>query len=389
MLEGENIICFSSVDWGHVPTSKKHIMTILARRNRVLYVETMSSRMPSLKRIHLKRAAERIINWIRGIKEVSKSPSGELFVYSPIIFFPYWRPMKKVNQLIFTSVFRRLVRTLRLENPILWFYIPLPINFFGRLGEKAIIYHCVDEWSTYPGGKNEALQVLEEELLRKADSVFCASKPLLERKRMFNVHTYYLPHGADFQPFRKLPEDVPLPPDIASIKRPILGMVGGIASWIDWELLKYTAEIHPEWSIVLIGPISYNADLTKADKVSNIHILGLRSYESLPNYYRAIDVCIIAFILNEHIRYCQPTRIYEHLAAGKPVVSTDFPAVREVAPEMAKVAQNRGGFVELISRALKEDDRTSVMKRKEIARQNNWRQRVETMSNLIKQTISV
>ncbi|MCK5578566.1 MAG: glycosyltransferase [Planctomycetes bacterium] len=383
MLENENIIVFSSVDWGHVPTSKKFISSILSRTNKVLYVETLGSRSPGLKMIHFHRIFKRLLNWLRGVKKVPLAEGGTIFVYSPVAL-PGWIPFAGlINSWLIRRKLKKLAGQLGLIHPILWFYLPLPLNLVEPLDPKMIIYHCVDEWSTYPGGMNQVLLELERELLKKADIVFASSQPLSRKKKEINQHTYCLPHGADFDHFNKSLNDQDIPDDIKKIKKPVLGVVGAVAEWLDWELLKYLVQKHPEWSIVFLGGISYNVDIRPVKEIKNIYFLGQKDYDDLPRYYRAINVCLLPFLMTDHIKYCNPTRLYEYLSNGKPVVSSDFSSPREVPGELIKIAASKEEWVRLIEQSLKEDRPELIEQRKRLARGNTWQERVNQLSELI------
>lgn len=385
MLTNENIIVFSSVDWGHVPTSKKFISSILAKNNNVLYVETLGSRSPGLKVIHFRRIIKRLFNWLGGVKRVSLNEGGIISVYSPVAL-PGWVPFAGlINFWLIRRKLKKLAGQLGLSDPILWFYLPLALNLFDYLNPKLIIYHCVDEWSTYPGGTNPAFLKAEENLLKKADIVFAASKPLLEKKKKLNPNTYYLPHGSDFEHFNNLSSSNTqnLPDEFKEIKHPIIGIVGHVAIWIAWDLVKYIAKIHPDYSIIFLGEISYNIDISPMKKIKNVYFFGRKNRAILPSFYEGIDVCIIPFCLTEHTKYCQPTRLYEHLAAGKPIVATDFPAAREIEQGFVKIGKNKEEFVRLIEESFVENNPDLTAKRKKIARANTWEHRVERISELI------
>ena len=130
------------------------------------------------------------------------------------------------------------------------------------------------------------------------------------------------------------------------------------------------------------------ADLARVRGIKNIHLLGKKNYSELPNYYRAVDVCIVAFQRTEHIRYSCPTRFYEHLAAGKPVVSTDFPAAREFPEDMVRIAKDKEEFEQLVSESLKPGQDAFVERRKKLARENSWDGRAEKISQMIEAGIS-
>jgi len=387
MLKDENIIVFSSADWKIGPTSPEHISTNFAKGNRVLFIETFGSRFPAFRPEHIKRVFKRIINWFRGIKE-QYSRQGRLYIYSPINLMVSYKFCSFINRIIFLKILKRLIKKLKMENPILYFYLPPPPGIMGNLNEKAIIYHCVDEWSTFGAGKNKDFLEAERRLIEDADAVITANRLLYEKKKPYARRIYQIYHGVDYDHFTKeFDKDIPLPPDIKAIPKPIIAIIGAFADWMDIDLIKFIAQTHKKWSIVSIGPVESGIDINSLSSLGNIYFLGPKVYSELPNYYRAVDVFIIPFLLNEHIKYCSPIRLYEHLASGKPVVATDFPAAREIGQGLIYIALSRQDFVKKIEQALIERDTELREKRKELAKSNTWEARIEEISEIIKEVL--
>lgn len=390
MIENQNIICFSSVDWTSYKTSKIYLMRIMSLKNRVLYVETIGSKTPVISKSHLYRIIRRIFRWLKGPTRPADVPiKNDILIYSPLIIpIHNSKIIRKLNFHILRWTFRRLIKKLNLSKPILWFYLPTAAEFIGQLSEKFCLYHCVDNWMTYPGYRDKNFKELELKLFKNSDAVFISNRLLFEEKKTLNKNTFYLPHAVEYEHYqRTFSPDEPLSTDVRKLNRPIIAMIGEVAGWVNWDFLKYAAQTNPKWSIVMIGPIGYDADISGTRDVRNIYLLGYKEYSELPNYYRAVDVCVVSFNLEEHIRYCTPTRFYEHLAAGKPIVSTDFPAAREFPDEFVKIAKSKEEFVELIKKSLDENSETLEKKRKELARTNSWIHRAEYISDIIEEQL--
>jgi glycosyltransferase involved in cell wall biosynthesis len=386
MLKGENIIIFSCGDWQTPrPTSPTHLSINFAKENKVLFVETFGSRWPSFNPEHIQRLGSRIANWIKGIDEKGKGVAN-LHIYSPISLILNFRPFLAVNRLIFLSIVQRLINKLSMEDPIMIFYIPPPLGAVKMLKAKSIVYHCIDEWSTYPGGKNKIFMDSEKELIENADLVIAASQLLYEKKKTNAKRIMKMYHGVDYKHFSgEFSENAFLPEDIINIPKPVIAIVGSFVDWMDLDLIKSIALRHPEWSVISIGAVDFNVDIGDLKNVKNIYFLKEKDYSQLPSYYKAIDVFIVPFLLTEHIKYCAPTRLYEHLSSGRPIVTTDFPAVHEVGEGLISIAYDKQDFVKKVEAALAERDLSLIEKRKSIARANTWESRVEQMSRFIKE----
>jgi glycosyltransferase involved in cell wall biosynthesis len=226
------------------------------------------------------------------------------------------------------------------------------------------------------------LDGMERDLLAKADCVVCCSQALVEKKRSFNPHVYYVPHGVDWALFRTTLDAGQEPPaDIARVPRPIIGFYGFISDdWIDFDLLNEMAAAHPEWSIVLIGRTKL--DLASVLKHGNIHFLGVRRFEELPEYNRAFDVATIPFVINELTESSNPLKLFEYLASGLPVVSVDIPEVARYG-QGVKVARDHREFITMTEQALRENSTAEKHRRSDLVKNETWENRLEILSTII------
>lgn len=388
MLKDENIIVFCHTDWRIGPMSPQHISLNLAEENRVLFIETFGSRYPTLEREHIKRVTERFIKWLIGLKKQSFR-QGELCIYSPIALMINQRPFLSIGRFIYLIILKRLIKRLHMENPILLFYIPPPVGVLEKLRKKAVIYYCVDEWLTFLGGKNKIFIDSEMKLMQNADLVLVSNKLLYETKKAYARRIYRMHHGVDYDHFSKeFAKEAPLPQDVKNIPRPIIAIIGAFTDWMDLDLIKLIAQRHKEWSIISIGLVESNVDISSLVDIGNIYFLGQKKYSDLPDYYRVIDAFIIPFLLTEHIKSCSPTRLYEHLSSGKPIIATDFAAVHEIGEGLIYIASSREGFVKRVETALSETDTSLVERRKKMAKENTWKSRAEEISGIIEPLIN-
>src|SRR5678815_381650 len=242
MLEGSSIICFAH-DWGGDPTSKTHIMRILARRNRVLWINSIGMRRPNASVADLSRLASKLRRGLTGCREVEPN----LFVVNPLVVpLPGIAATDRLNAVILSGTLRRLVGRL-----------------LGSLGEGMVIYHCVDEYAEFAGVPKEALLRMERDLVRRADLVLTSSERLCEERRPANPNTHFIRHGVDLDHFaRSLDAGTIVPEELRRLPRPVIGFIGLLADWVDLDLMRTMALARPAWSFALIGksstdPVSY------------------------------------------------------------------------------------------------------------------------------------
>lgn len=319
-----------------------------------------------------------------------KRKGENLWLFSPILMPPRYRWGRRVNDSIRREGVRLLARSMGMRDPVLWIYHPDGVSFLGRMNERMVVYDCVDEYSAFPAysSRERKMEIIsnEEELLRKADVVFTTSKPLQEAKKKLNPNTYLVHNVADVSHFsRAYYEELSLPDDLREVGRPIIGFIGAVDDYkVDIELVSTIASMHPEWSVVLVGPVAEGDQSTSIESLrsrDNIYVLGLRPYTKLPSYLRAFDICIIPYRLNDYTRYSFPLKVFEFLAAGKPVVTTDLPSLAELR-DVVRIASSPEEFVEDIAQALLEDS-SQAKKRIEIASQNTWDHRIDQLLSTI------
>ena len=381
MLEGVSILCFAN-DWGGDPTSKTHIMRRLATKNRVLWVNSVGMRRPTASRRDIRRIVAKVRRSLGGCVEVEPN----LFVANPLVLpFPGVALVDRLNAGILAAWLRRLCRRLGIDRPILWTFPPHVNRLIGRLGERMVIYHCVDEYSAFAGVARDALITMERDLIRRAHLVLTSSEQLRDERRRLNPNTHFVPHGVDVAHFaRALDPATEVPADLRELPWPVIGFVGALAEWVDLELIRALAAARPEWSVVLVGKAT--TDLRPLRGLPNIYILGQRPYAALPGYCRGFDVGIIPFVRDELTVRANPLKLREYLAAGLPVVSTTLPEVARY-DGLVRLADGREAFIAGIEAALSERSEPMARRSVDAMRAEGWDARVETISAIIRRQL--
>jgi glycosyltransferase involved in cell wall biosynthesis len=100
-------------------------------------------------------------------------------------------------------------------------------------------------------------------------------------------------------------------------KHLFLGFIGRIKEWIDLELIRQVAEARPEWSIIMVGPVELDADISAFSNLPNVYFVGSKTKEELPAYLKKFDVCLNPFRAGKLSKAVNPLKLYEYLSAGK------------------------------------------------------------------------
>ena len=203
---------------------------------------------------------------------------------------------------------------------IAWYYTPMMLPFSRDLESDAVVFDAMDELSKFKFAPARLLE-LEQELIDKADLVFTGGSSLFEAKKDRHPSVHCFPSSVDRIHFAKARASQFDPADQEELPRPRLGFYGVIDERFDIDLLAKAAEMRPEWSWVMVGPV---VKISEDDlpRRGNIHYLGGKTYKELPNYLSGWDVALMPFAMNESTEFISPTKTPEYLSGGRPVVST-------------------------------------------------------------------
>jgi len=360
------VVAFSSNDWSDIPSSTSQLMRQLAQSRTVLYVDTLGIRSPRLTARDARRAFGKLRRALSGARRIGEN----LYVWSPLVIpFHGSRLARRLNAWLLGVLTRRMMRTLRMSEPIVYAALPSALEVVKRLPRSALVYHCIDDYREFTDAPREAYEVMEDSLSRLADLTVVSSSRLLGLRRAAARNITYLPHGVDLTWFeRALEEDLVLE-DVDELPRPLAGFVGRIGDWIDVELVFRSAEAMPDWSFVVVGPT--NIDLTPYSRLPNLVFVGLKSFPEIPHYIKRFSVALLPFVDNAVSASVNPLKLYEYLAVGVPVVSTpaldmaEFAGVVEVA--------SRDQFPAAIRAAAEEDTEAARELRRTFVRRYSWR----------------
>lgn len=382
-LSVEGIVCLSSIDWDFLWQAHQEVMSRFASKGSpVLFVENTGVRAPRLS--DLPRVVRRIRNWWGGVGGF-RERAPNLIVLSPLLLpFPYSKVCRRFNAWLLTRSITKWVGATKRSSPILFTFLPTPLanDIVDELDPALVVYYCADNLAA-SSISAEAILGSERLLFERADLVFVTSRAILTRATKSRETAHLFPFGVDFKKFVGRRTNTPAPADVAEIPNPIIGYVGGIHRWFDVELLKRVASSRPDFHFVLIGP--EQTDVSPLRGLENIHFLGPKPHDSLPDYIARFDVAIIPYRLTEYTESVYPTKLNEYFALGIPVLSTPLPEVEIFNREhgdLVRVARDAEGFAAILDETMKNPSFGRAA-RIAAAEANGWDQRVEKMSQLM------
>lgn len=381
-----DFILLATADWDHpLWTNKQHVAVALVELgHRVLYVESLGMRSARPDRADTLRIFKRLCRAFLLPRRIKDG----LWVWSPLVMpggtSGYALLFNQLSLRVGLAVMKMLVG---LRRPLLWSFNPfvhyyLPLKWF-----HGTIYHCVDRVQAQPGMPVDRLDVAERELCREADVVFTTAPQLQDALSPINVATYFFGNVADADHFAQARNcSSPCPPEMQDIAPPRLIFIGAIDAYkLDLPLLEDLARSSPEWNYVLIGPVGETdptTDVRGLQSLANVHLLGPRTYASLPNYLAYADVALLPLQINDYTRHMFPMKFFEYLAAGCQVVGTKIPSLLDQGDVALLQEPNPFKFRAAITKALAGDG-PALAKRLDRAAQHTYLKRTQAMLNIL------
>ncbi|MFL5338734.1 MAG: FAD-dependent oxidoreductase [Gemmataceae bacterium] len=244
----------------------------------------------------------------------------------------------------------QLVREQSLSDFVAWFYTPMALPLLDRLKPRAVVYDCMDELSAFLNAPPQLLR-READLLGRADVVFTGGPSLYRAKKGRHPRVFCFPSSVDAQHFGRARDPQTEAADQAGLPRPRLGFFGVIDERFDVPLLDALAAAHPDWQMVMVGPV-VKIDPAVLPRRPNIHYLGGRKYAELPGYLAGWDVALLPFARNASTKFISPTKTLEYMAAEKPIVSTPITDVAEPYGDVVYLGGTPEEFIAACERAL-------------------------------------
>jgi glycosyltransferase involved in cell wall biosynthesis len=379
-LRDRDIVCVGFADWrSALWTNQQHLMSRLAGANRVLFVESLGLRRPTLAGRDVRRIAARLGRGLRGPRGVEAGVE----VLSPLVLPFHGSPIAaSFNRRLLPLLVRRVTRRLGMRGDVLWAYVPQAEILLDELQPRVVVYHCVDDIAAQEGVDARAFRAAEDRFARRADLVLASAPPLARRMRELAPNVLYAPNVADHALFAQAFEAGPVDPALEALPAPRVVFTGAIvATKIDVGLVAALARRRPGWSFALVGPVGEGdprTDVSALHQAPNVHLLGARAYAELPSVLRGAAAAMIPYAVNELTSSVFPMKVYEYLSAGLPVVATPLPSLEEV--DGVAIAVGAEEFAERLSRLIEGDDRDRRAARSALAARHSWDTRLEEIA---------
>ena len=242
-------------------------------------------------------------------------------------------------------------------------------------------YEYVDDISVTVSGAADldAAVKVHEEIMQSADLVVATAKKLYDEAEGKCKKVIFSPNAADYEFFSAPAVKNPQYADLRHRYSCVLGYYGALASWFDYELVRSVAEANPDWVWLLIGKkIDNDMERSKIEKLPNVIYVPAVPYKELPSYIACCDIMTIPFVLNEITEATSPVKLFEYMAAGKPIITSDMNECRNY--DSVHIYNDAESFTALARLALIErssEEYTELLKKEATA--NTWRSRAKAV----------
>ena len=362
-MERIPLVVFSHLRWDFVYQRPQHVMSRLAAYRPVLFVE------------------EPVVTPGRLALDVAAVAPG-VRVARPVVPTD-GTPFGASQETALISLLRTRLAADEWKRVVAWLYTPMAVRLAKALHPEAIVYDCMDDLSGFLGAPQD-LQNKDRELLAAADAVMTGGPSLWKLKRERHAYVHCFPSSVDVEHFQAA-GDVEEPEDQSALPRPRLGYSGVIDERMDLDILAAMSAAHPEWQIVMVGPV-VKIDPATLPQAPNLHYIGRKDYSELPAHLAGWDVALIPFARNSATKYVSPTKILEYMAADRLIVSTPITDVAEPYGDIVFLGATPEEFVRACEAALACSDIEQATRRaraRRILSRTSWDDTTRRMDEII------
>lgn len=380
------LLTLASNEW-HTPwwMARQHLLTRLAARGWPVVYSTGPQHLWHRDEARWTRAG-----WRQGFDRVV-SGQGSVLVDRPGRLLARWPSVGVWDRFVLRRHARGLAgahRDLGAGAGVLFLTHPKFWSYVENLRHRRVVLYVHDAYDIGPGWNLLWAQDLER-LVERADLIIAVAENMARRLPGDGPQrAKLLPHGVDCEGIM-VGADAPCPADLARIPRPRLGYVGRVNLKTDLRMVAEIARRRPHWQWVFVGAVNEEAlsagpgtgaDLAAVKRYPNVHFLGVKDRGDVPAYLAHMDVNTVIYRFDEGGYWAAgyPTKVFEYLAAGKPVVSSALENVRSRAAVL-DVVRTAEEWIAAIERALDSDGVGTVEQRRALAMENTWDSRVDLL----------
>jgi len=330
---------------------------------------------------------KKYFHWIME-KHALKKITDNLYAYTPYVILHdrialKVRAVSHLNKKILSINLKKVIKDIGFESlcRLSWIYVPYQVGYLGLVDDIGYVYENYDDYPEFdaPFLTRDEVKQYDTYLAKNAFLVFATALKLYKEKLRLNPKSYYVPNAVNLELFARHINDNEEPQDLKDVPRPIVGFVGNVhQGFVDTNLIKYITSGNPSMSFVFIGKMQGIKETKDILKMPNVYYLGYKIYEDIPNYIRCFNLGIIPFKLNKITESLNPLKLFEYMAVGCPVLSTDIPEVRKYS-RLICIANGPEEFDDHLKKVLASDVSSLKIKLRNEAKHHSWDNRTKEM----------
>lgn len=401
MLRNQNIVIFNLSRWD-APVISPGLMIAreMAKSNQVLFIDhpfNFHDVIKQRKSPSVRKRMKHFIPFASGLEVLTHQTGSMHILYPHPVISINFLPVGKlydffnwINHRIIARRIKKATQELRMRDIIFInsfnFYYP---DAYKIIKPKLNVYYCIDELIKPYSLKHGRLN--EDKITKNADLVINTSDALFNNRKTNNPNCFKVYNACDCQFFMQTAKNTNGESKcLDNIPRPIVGYYGCVERRIDFDMLYEVFSDHPEWSLVMVGPVEQQYIPEKFRRLENVVMPGRKPYEEIPVILNQFDVALIPYKQDQVSQTIFPMKLYEYMSSGKPIVSLNFnPALLSKMTEEIYLAENAEMLAEAIQKALGEKGEEKKNRRIALAKQNTWRSRAEEFSNILENELQV
>jgi glycosyltransferase involved in cell wall biosynthesis len=370
----DTIVCLPINEWAGLPVNSHHLMREAASRGyRVLYVDPIGLRRPTLARKDVAKLRRRIRHLTAPLVAVERG----IWRLAPVGI-----PLQdsnlglSLNTRLLPPQIRLALRRLEASRILLWVYPPQLVTLRSAIPCELVIYHRTDDYVSLPGMNAELLRACETQAVKAADLCIAPARRYLDGPLSKARNALWVPNAVDHRMFDR--SRIGADP-LAHVSHPRLLMMGTFDEWVDVDLLRNVMSTRPAWNLVLAG--NPKISLERLLALENVHFVGRVPYEKLPTLVWHCDVGLIPFRIGPVAADATPSKLYQYLAGGLPVLCTPFLDPELFDGYVTVASDAPGGFTAAIEDLLRADSPAERRKRQAFVREHTWAARFDAIEH--------
>jgi glycosyltransferase involved in cell wall biosynthesis len=253
-------------------------------------------------------------------------------------------------------------------------------DLLNYINYDKLVYEYIDEMSLFYY-YNDEMEKTHQILMQKADLTVCTASELYKKAAPYAKRVLLSENAGDYNFFYEN-RDCSIEPKLKEKIKGyscVIGYYGCLAYWFDYKTICEVANRRNDWLFVLVGYEFDNSfQQLNGIKHNNIIYISAQPYEKLPYYVSAFDIQTIPFVINEVTKSTSPVKLFEYMASGKPILTSNLPECLKY--KSVYTYSNTDEFIKKVEILLNLDKNHTYYKTMEIeALENTWEARVNNI----------